>query len=102
MKSSVYGLNQHHVQELQVIPAVRPLKRFGNRASDLVNSTYSGREVVKMRIRPKATYEHPNEVLETWDNNEQEEQYLQEPVYILDPHDGFRVNREHNVPKDKA
>ncbi|GHJ84180.1 hypothetical protein NliqN6_0582 [Naganishia liquefaciens] len=61
---------------------------FGNRASDLVNSTYSGREVVKMRIRPKATYEHPNEVLETWDNNEQEEQYLQEPVYILDPHDG--------------
>lgn len=61
---------------------------FGNRASELVNSTYNGTEVVKMRIRPKASYEHHGDMLEDWSNEGAEDQSPPEPVYILDPHDG--------------
>lgn len=61
---------------------------FGNRASELANSTYNGTEVVKMRIRPKDSYEHHGGFMDDWNNDDTEGHSLPEPVYILDPHDG--------------
>jgi hypothetical protein len=61
---------------------------FGNRASELANSTHNGTEVVKMRVRPKDSYEHHGGLVDDWNSDGTGDHALPEPVYILDPHDG--------------